>query len=216
MMDKCREKHLTYIYNLSLFSQKDEVITLQPFVSLSLSQRAAVSLIGKRSPHRRCFVIARGHQIYSDVSLLLSMNSKLQPCFWGGGCEKQHSPLPSSPSSLPLLRAAPIWISICTDKWKQTRPRCVFQCQIHFQRGSGSGWNYVTIARNNWERRQKWRYTEIIIITLKDLQWQRDESQQGLCVIAGQIVPSIDCAEDKKTTASENVSNLGMSVGQKG
>lgn len=144
------------------------------------------------------------------------MNSKLQLRYGGGGgCEKQRSPLPSSPSSLPLLLAAPRWISICTDKWKQTRARCVFRCQIHFQWRLGSGWNYVTIARNNWERRQKWRYTEIIIITLKDLQWQRDESQQGLCVVAGQIVPSIDCAEDKKTTASEHVSNLGISVAKR-
>lgn len=59
------------------------------------------------------------------------------------------------------------------------------------------------IARNNWERRQKWSYTEIIIITLKDLQWQSDERQQGLCVIVGQIVPSIDCAEEQKQIQSK-------------
>lgn len=59
------------------------------------------------------------------------------------------------------------------------------------------------IARNNWERRQKWSYTEIIIITLKDLQWQSDERQQGLCVIVGQIVPSIDCAEEQTQIQSK-------------
>lgn len=61
------------------------------------------------------------------------------------------------------------------------------------------------IARNNWERRQKWPYTEIIIITLKDLQWQRDERQQGLCVIVGQIVPSVDCTKKTATDSEQTV-----------
>lgn len=32
----------------------------------------------------------------------------------------------------------------------------------------------------------------IIIITLKDLHWQREDSQEGLGVIAGQTAPSVD------------------------
>lgn len=124
--------------------------------------------------------------------------------FWGRLWKAALSPAP------PLLlhphhicASPPMWVSICMDKWKQTRPRCVFRCQIHFQCGLGSRWNYVMIARNNWERRQKWSYTEIIIITLKDLQWQSNERQQGLCVIVGQIVPSIDSAEKQKEIQSK-------------
>lgn len=77
------------------------MITLQPFVSLSLSRRAGIELIGEDSPRRCCFVIARRRQIYSDVSLLLSMDSKLLVCYFGGGCEKRHpSPAPPPPSLL--------------------------------------------------------------------------------------------------------------------
>lgn len=89
-----KEEHLTYICDLSLSPQKDEVITLQPFVLLSLSRRASIELIGEDSPRHCCccFVITGRRQIYSDISLLLSMNSKLLVCYFGGGSEKPLHP----------------------------------------------------------------------------------------------------------------------------
>lgn len=208
-MDQARRGalHILCICDLSLSPQRDEVITLQPFVSLSLSRCASIKLIGEDSSRRRCcFVIARRRQIYSDVSLLLSMNSELLVCYFGGGCEKRRSLPPLLPSSMPIICASPSNVNLhLHGEMIAKEARYVYCCQINFQCGLGSEWNYLMIARNNWECWQKWPYTEIIIITLKDLQWQREERQQGLCVIVGQIVPSVDCAVKTATDSEQSV-----------
>lgn len=99
------------------FSQKDEVITLQPFVSLSFLKRGGVSLIGKHSPNSLCFVMPEDGQIILTSLFCSYVNIfRMTGALWN--CK-------NSPPPLTLLRVFPhrfpIYFSICRDKWNQTR-----------------------------------------------------------------------------------------------
>lgn len=88
-----------------VFLRKDEVITLQLFVWLSLFQGAGVSLTGKRSPNSLCFVTPEDSKImffffYSYVNVFWVL------CYWY--CVKTPLPPPRPrcfSSSLPSVLA---------------------------------------------------------------------------------------------------------------
>lgn len=94
------------------------------------------------------------------------------------------------------------------------------RCQIHFQT-----WTGLTVElchdcpkqsnRGRGERRLKWGWTLniiSIIITLKDLHWQRDESQEGLPVISVQRAPSVDHPVGGKKKQGITSKQMRMSV----
>lgn len=67
---------------------------------------------------------------------------------------KTAPPHPSPSSALLLITSRYISPSAQTNETK--RGLLCSGCQIHFQCGWGSQWNYVMIARSNWECRLKW------------------------------------------------------------
>lgn len=101
------------LINLELslfFSQKDEVITLQPFVSLSFFQHGGVSLVGKHSPVCLCFVMPEDGEIIKMSFFCSHVNVfRMTAVFFGrggGGLRKQRCSPPHplySSSSLPNI-----------------------------------------------------------------------------------------------------------------
>lgn len=107
------------------------------------------------------------------------------------------TPLLPSPSSV-LLPIASQYISPSAKANETKRGLLCAWCQIHFQCGWGSQWDYVMIAQKQSKPGHGTAHWSgaapsiIIIITLKDLHWQREESQEDLWAIAVQIAPSVD------------------------
>lgn len=75
-----------------VFLRKDEVITLQPFVWLSLFQHAGVSLIGKHSPNSLCFVMPEDSKIMLTLFFCSYVNIFRVLCYWF--CVKTPLPPP--------------------------------------------------------------------------------------------------------------------------
>lgn len=136
---------------------------------------------------------ARRRQNHIDVFLLLVVliHSERLRCYG----IVNTALLPPLPSSVPALHRFPRFLSICEDKWNQMRSAVLLvpdpspvwmeltveschDCPKQSRPGSvNAGWSGAALN---------------IIITLKDLRWQRGESQQGLRSIAVCIAPSVD------------------------
>lgn len=136
-----------------VFLTKDEVITLQAFVWLSLFQHAGVSLTGKHSPNSLCFVIPGDGKIMLTLFFYSYVNIfwVLWYCVW-----KHHS-------LLPILSASPHRVPM----YWQTKPSnvcCVLGAKlISDVDGVHSGimsWLTKTIKPRPWDYRVKWCCTE--------------------------------------------------------
>lgn len=104
---------------------------------------------------------------------------------------------PSLPIPCASPHGFPIYFSICKRKWNQTWS-AVFWVPNSFPMWMEphSGIMSWLPKQSNPGRRGSGNWSgaalSIIIITLKDLHWWREGSQEGLWVMAVQIAPSVD------------------------
>ena len=130
--------------NVFVFLRKDEVITLQPFVSLSFFSPGGVSLVGERSPSSLCALLCQKMaKLYWRLSsALMLIHSEWLQALWD--CVKTSPSSPRPPHPFPN-----IFLHLQTQMKPPKEICCVSRCQIHFQCGWGSQWDYVMIAQNN-------------------------------------------------------------------
>lgn len=130
----------------SFFPRKDEVIALRPFVCcITLPEQWHVRyLIGEHSLNSLCYARQKTTQMYWRLSSpSVVMYSERVRCY--GTVWKRHSsPFSSLSSLLPLITSQYISPSANTNETK--RDLLGLGCQIHFQHGWGSQWDYVVIA----------------------------------------------------------------------
>lgn len=114
-----------------VFLRKDEVITLQSFVSLSFFQHGGISLIGEHSPNSLCFVMPEDGKIILVSFFCSNVNIfRMTAVLWY--CVK--TPLLPSPSPVLLLMASQ-YISPSAKENETKRGLPCSGCQIHFQCG---------------------------------------------------------------------------------
>lgn len=176
--------HINLEFSLFFFLRKDEVITLQPFMLLSLFQRGGVSLIGKHSPSSLCFVMPENSEIILTSLFCSYVNIfRMTGVLWY--CVKTR--LLPSPSSLLLLIASQY---ISPSAKANENKSAVFLVPNSFLMWTGLT---VGLCHGCPKQTQAWdcRLRLNIIITLKDLHWQREKSQEGHWAIAVQIAPPV-------------------------
>lgn len=126
---------------------------------------------------------------------------------WCYGIVWKHHHLPSPPRPPHRL---PIYFSICKGKWNQSRSGVFLGAKfISNVDGAKVGLCHDCPKQSNPDRgAADWSgaaLSIIITITLKDLHWQREESQEGLWVLAVQIAPPVDRPWNKQQIVSEQM-----------